>query len=40
MTDVILHIVMIASAGAAGYGIRAIRHPIQKRDKRGRFIKR
>lgn len=39
MTDVILQVLMIAGAGLAGYGIRALRHPLPKRDKRGRFSK-
>lgn len=39
MTDVILQIIMIVGAGIAGYGIRALQHPVQKRGKNGRFIK-
>lgn len=39
MTEIITQIVMILGAGLAGYGIRALRHPLPKRDKRGRFSK-
>lgn len=39
MIDLILQILMILGAGMAGYGIRALRHPIPKRGKNGRFIK-
>lgn len=39
MTDVILQVIMIAGAGLAGYGIRALQHPVQKRGKNGRFTK-
>lgn len=40
MTDIILQIVMMTGAAAVGYGIREMRHPLQKRDARGRFIKK
>lgn len=40
MTDVVIALVMIAGAGIAGYGIRAIQHPAQKRGKNGRFTKK
>lgn len=39
MTDVLV-IIMLAAAGFAGYGIRAIQHPVQKRGKNGRFTKK
>lgn len=39
MTEIITQIVMILGAGLAGYGIRALQHPLPKRDKRGRFSK-
>lgn len=39
MTDIIIQLIMIVGAGTAGYGIRALQHPIQKRDKNGRFKK-
>ncbi len=39
MTDVILQALMILGAGLAGYGIRALQHPLPKRDKHGRFSK-
>lgn len=40
MIDVILQLIMIAGAGVAGYGIRALQHPAPKRGKNGRFTKR
>lgn len=40
MIDIVLQIVMISAAGIAGYGIRAMQHPPQKRDRKGRFTKR
>jgi len=39
MTDIILQIIMVGGAGIAGYGIRALQHPVQKRGKNGRFTK-
>ena len=32
-------VVMIVSSFILGYGVRAMQHPTQHRDKRGRFIK-
>ena len=40
MIDIILQIIMMLGAGIAGYGIRALQKPDQKRDRNGRFIKR
>lgn len=39
ITEIVLQLVMIVGAGIAGYCIRAIQHPVQKRDKAGRFKK-
>lgn len=38
--QVIAQLLMILGAGVAGYCIRAIHRPYQKRDKKGRFIKK
>ena len=32
-------VVMIVASFIVGYGVRAIQHPTQQRDKRGRFTK-
>lgn len=41
MTSQILSgLMMILGGGVAGYCIRALHRPYQKRDKRGRFLKR
>lgn len=40
MVDIIVHIIMIVGAFTAGYGVRALQKPEQKRDRKGRFIKR
>lgn len=40
MGEIILQLVMIAGAGIAGYGIRALQHPVQKRAPNGRFTKK
>ena len=40
MFDIILQAIMILGAGIAGYGICELRNPKQKRDRKGRFIKR
>lgn len=39
MIDTVLVVVMVLASGAAGYGIRALQHPVQKRGKNGRFTK-
>lgn len=39
MAEIITQIVMILSAGLVGYSIRALQHPLPKRDKNGRFSK-
>ena len=39
MAEIITQIVMIFGAGLAGYGLRALQHPLPKRDKNGRFVK-
>lgn len=38
MVEIAAGITVIA-AFIVGYGVRAIQHPVPKRDKRGRFIK-
>lgn len=38
--DIILQVIMLAGAFTAGYGVCKLRHPVVKRDKRGRFTKR
>lgn len=40
MSDIILQVFMVIGAGVAGYGIRALQHPVQQRGKNGRFIKK
>jgi len=40
MIDIILQIIMMLGAGIAGYCIRALQKPDQKRDRNGRFAKR
>jgi len=39
-TEIIAQIVMLVSAFLAGYGTCLLRHPVAKRDSRGRFVKR
>jgi len=39
MFEIIIQGIMIFAAGFAGYGIRALQHPVQKRGKNGRFTK-
>jgi len=39
MVEIILQIIMMGGAFTAGYFVRALTHPEQKRDKKGRFIK-
>lgn len=39
MVEVIIYLIGCLGAGLMGYGIRALRHPVQLRDKRGRFTK-
>ena len=42
MTEIVLQVVMLIMAGAAGYGIRALHKPFGasiKRGKNGRFTK-
>lgn len=39
MIEVAVYLIGCFGAGLAGYGIRAMRHPAQLRDKRGRFTK-
>jgi hypothetical protein len=38
--ELVLQIIMIGGAGIVGYGIRAIKHPVQKRGPNGRFMKK
>lgn len=40
MFDIILQAIMILGAGIAGYSIRALQKPVQKRDRNGRFMKK
>lgn len=40
MTEVILLVIMLGGAFAVGYGVRQLRHPVQKRGKNGRYIKK
>jgi len=40
VSEIILQLIMMVGAGVAGYCIRAIHRPYQKRDKKGRFLKR
>ena len=40
MTDLIVFLLGVIGSGFVGYGIRALRHPAQLRDKRGRYTKR
>ena len=40
MIDIILQIIMMLGAGIAGYSIRVLQKPDQKRDRNGRFTKR
>lgn len=40
MFDIILIIIMILGSGVGGYAIRALQYPVQKRDRKGRFIKK
>lgn len=40
MVDIILQIIMMLGAGIAGYSIRALQKPDQKRDRNGRFTKK
>lgn len=40
MTDIILQIGMMLGAGFAGYSLRALQKPDQKRDRNGRFAKK
>lgn len=39
MLNVILVLIMIGCSFGLGYSVRAYRHPVQKRDKSGRFLK-
>lgn len=39
MSEIILQVFMLIGAGIAGYGVRALQHPVQKRAKNGRFTK-
>jgi hypothetical protein len=39
MVEIILQIIMMGGAFIAGYGVRELTHPEQKRDKKGRFTK-
>lgn len=39
MGEVILQIIMMGGSFIAGYCVRALTHPEQKRDKKGRFTK-
>ena len=38
--EIIAQIVMLVSAFLVGYGTCQLRHPVTKRDSRGRFVKR
>jgi len=40
MIDVIVYVVGMLGAGLVGYGVRALQHPVQERDKSGRFTKK
>ena len=40
MIDIIAFAVGMLSSGLVGYGIRALQHPVQVRDKSGRFTKK
>lgn len=39
-TEIIAQIVMLVGAFLVGYGTCQLRHPVAKRDSRGRFVKR
>lgn len=40
MTEIILQVIMIGASFFVGYGVRELRHPVQKRGKDGRFTKK
>jgi len=40
MFDIFLVVIMILASWFYGYAVRALQYPVQKRDKRGRFIKK
>jgi len=40
MIDVIVYVVGVLGGGLVGYGVRALQHPVQVRDKSGRFTKK
>lgn len=39
MVEIIVYVIGCLGAGLAGYALRAIQHPTQKRGKNGRFTK-
>jgi len=40
LSELLIQLFIILSAGLAGYGIRALQHPVQRRGKNGRFTKK
>lgn len=40
MIEFITCVVGLLGSGLVGYGIRALQHPVQERDKSGRFTKK
>ena len=40
MFDIIIYMVGVLGGGLFGYSIRALQHPVQERDKSGRFTKK
>lgn len=39
MTELLIFMIGCLGSGVAGYGLRALKHPAQKRGKNGRFTK-
>lgn len=40
MIDIIVYVVGVLGGGLVGYSVRALQHPVQNRDKSGRFTKK
>lgn len=40
MFDIIIYVVGVLGGGLLGYSIRALQHPVQERDRSGRFTKK